>query len=412
MGWKNALWAEWQIEYEIGSGAFGRVYKIRRQDIGGTYYAALKVISFPQNPEEINILKKKRKMTDQQIVDYYQRMAAEVASEFAVMERLKGHTNVVSYEDHKIVPHSDGIGWDVLIRMELLRSLPDYLRKHPMNERDVCRLGMDICNALILCEKHGIIHRDIKPENIFVSEYGDFELGDFSLAKHTSLGSKSHSPQGTYSYMAPEVYKGFEYNATIDQYSLGLILYRLLNNGRGPFQPPPPTPLTHEIKDVANQKRLHSQTFPKPVYASGLMNSIIQKACAYHPAARFADAAALQKALKRCSSLQVALEPKKQGEYYIKKAAEMLQQRDGPEEEIRPGRVEIPGVAETEIPATISDTIQTVSISTSIETASFTGTDSKAASSEKEKLQKNSRKAGKEYGKDVMNAYFYHAGDL
>ncbi|MCI7098825.1 MAG: hypothetical protein MR966_07980 [Lachnospiraceae bacterium] len=63
------------------------------------------------------------------------------------MERLKGNTNIVSYEDHKIIPHDDGIGWDILIRMELLTPLSQYLRKYGCNEKMVVRLGIDICNA-------------------------------------------------------------------------------------------------------------------------------------------------------------------------------------------------------------------------------------------------------------------------
>lgn len=395
MSWKEELWAEWKIEYDIGSGAFGRVYKIKRQDIGGTYYAALKVISFPQNKEDLEILRKKKNMTEDQITTYYQRMAADVAGEFAVMERLKGHTNIVSYEDHKIVPHKLDAGWDVLIRMELLTSLPDYLKEHRMTEKDVCTLGIDICKALTLCEKVGVIHRDIKPENIFVSEYGDFKLGDFSLAKHMSLGSRTSSPQGTYSYMAPEVYKGFAYDSRIDLYSLGLILYRLLNQGRGPFQPLPPTPLSHEMKERANQKRLHSEAFPKPVHASGMMSSIILKACAYNPENRFRDAEAFMKALKRCSSLQPALETKKQGEYYFRKAAGKLQDL-----------MEDPNVCITETGE-----------------EEKTGIDCKKIDREKidhekidhEKIDREiieSKKEGKEDGPGKMSQFFYHAGDL
>ena len=39
------------------------------------------------------------------------------------MSRLKGTGNIVSYEDHAVLRHPDGIGWDILIRMELLHPL-------------------------------------------------------------------------------------------------------------------------------------------------------------------------------------------------------------------------------------------------------------------------------------------------
>lgn len=324
MGWKKELWPEWKIEYDIGSGAYGTVYKIRRQDIGGTYYAALKVISFPNSKQEVELMHNQN-MSDEQISEYYRRMAMEISKEFTVMERLKGNTNIVSYEDHKIVPHKNGLGWDVMIRMELLTSLPEYLESHAIDEKEVCRLGTDICNALILCEKENIIHRDIKPGNIFVSDFGDYKLGDFSLAKHVMLRSEATAPQGTYAYMAPEVYKGSGYDFTIDIYSLGLILYRLLNRGRGPFQPLPPAVVSSEISERANQKRLHANLLPKPVDASSTMASIILKACAYDPSKRYKNASDFQKALLKCSSSQGAIKAREQLSFFMKKAVNVFQ---------------------------------------------------------------------------------------
>ena len=324
MGWKQELWPEWEIECDIGTGASGTVYKIRRQDIGGIYYAALKVISFPQNKQDLDLMHRKS-MTDYQISEYYHHMAMEVAREFAMMERLKGNSNIVSYEDHKIVRHKNGLGWDVLIRMELLTSLPEYLETHVINEKEVCRLGIEICNALILCEKENIIHRDIKPGNIFVSSFGDYKLGDFSLAKHVGLNTQSVRPEGTYAYMAPEVYKGQGYDFTIDIYSLGLILYRLMNRGRGPFQPLPPVMLSAEISEEANRKRLHSETLPKPIDASAMMSSIILKACACDSCRRYRNASEMQKALIKCISSKTVLDAKRQISYYLKKAASVLQ---------------------------------------------------------------------------------------
>lgn len=324
MGWKKELWPEWKIEYDIGSGAYGTVYKIKRQDIGGTYYAALKVISFPNSKQEVELMHNQH-MTDEQISEYYRRMAMEISKEFTVMERLKGNTNIVSYEDHKIVPHKNGLGWDVMIRMELLTSLPEYLESHAIDEKEVCRLGIDICNALNLCEKEKIIHRDIKPGNVFVSDFGDYKLGDFSLAKHVMFRSEATAPQGTYAYMAPEVYKGNGYDFTIDIYSLGLILYRLLNRGRGPFQPLPPAVISSEISEQANQKRLHANILPKPVDASSTMASVILKACANDPSKRYRNASDFQRALMKCSSSQTAIKARECISFFMKKAVNVLQ---------------------------------------------------------------------------------------
>ena len=324
MGWKKELWPEWEIDSSIGSGAYGTVYKIKRQDIGGTYYSALKVISFPRNKRELNQLYNQN-MTDSQIAKYYQQMAIEVSKEFAMMERLKGNTNIVSYEDHKIVPHKNNLGWDILIRMELLTPLSEYMKRYAINEKEACKLGIDICNALILCERENIIHRDIKPGNIFVSDFGDYKLGDFSIAKYIEQKIDNTVVQGTYAYMAPEVYNQKGYDFTIDIYSLGLILYQILNRMCRPFQPLSSEKPSLEILEIATQKRLNLQILPKPIDASSMMTSIILKACAYNPQKRYRNAEEFQKALQRCSSSQVAIEAKKQISNYIKKAAVAVQ---------------------------------------------------------------------------------------
>ena len=69
----------------------------------------------------------------------------------------------------------------------------------------------------------------MKPENIFVSRFGDFKLGDFGIAREQAHTMSNMSKKGTYSYMAPEIYKGEKYDSSIDIYSLGIVLYKLMN---------------------------------------------------------------------------------------------------------------------------------------------------------------------------------------
>ena len=297
MSWKYSLWPEWQIESEIGAGSYGTVYRIRRQDIGGTFYAALKVISVPRSSDEIQSLRN-AKMTDSQIADYYLRFAKQLAQEFAVMERLKGNTNIVSYEDHKIVPRPDGFGVDVLIRMELLTPMNQFLYNGECTEDEAIKIGIDLCNALVVCEQEGLLHRDIKPGNVFVSSHGNFKLGDFSIAKMADVYSSGKTPQGTFSYMAPEIFSGEGYGKTIDLYSLGLILYRLLNGGRAPFLPVAPAVLTPNMADEANGRRLQGEALPPPINASPKMSQVILKACAYKSTDRYRSAGELREALE------------------------------------------------------------------------------------------------------------------
>ena len=165
----------WKIIKPIGQGTFGTVYEIQREEFGETYKAALKVISIPQSESEI-ISNRASGMDNQSMSMYYSNVVQELTHEFALLSKVKGHTNIVGYEDHKVIPHENGIGWDIYIRMELLTSLTTVSASYHFSRNEVIKLGIDICEALAVCQNKAIIHRDIKPDNIFISENGDFEL--------------------------------------------------------------------------------------------------------------------------------------------------------------------------------------------------------------------------------------------
>lgn len=293
----GSIWNGWTIESLIGEGSFGKVYKIVREELGYTYDSALKVIHIPQSSSEITTIKNQG-MDDESVTLYFKSMVEELVSEFALMSKFKGTSNIVSYEDHVIEENKDSIGWTIYIRMELLTPMYDYLKNNKLSVRNVIQLGIDICQALELCQKYNIIHRDIKPENIFVSRFGDYKLGDFGIAKQLEKTSSGLSKKGTYTYMAPEVYKGMPYNSTVDIYSLGIVLYSFLNNNRTPFLPPFPQTIKYSDKEKANILRMSGKELPKPKNAQGRLAEIVLKACAYNPSDRYESAVELRRALE------------------------------------------------------------------------------------------------------------------
>ena len=76
-----------------------------------------------------------------------------------------------------------------------------------------------------------IAHRDIKPENIIFDEKGYAKISDFGLSCHLSKITTKNTP-GTYSYMAPEILFHEPTNLSLDYYSLGIIVYELMNGIR------------------------------------------------------------------------------------------------------------------------------------------------------------------------------------
>lgn len=291
------IFGVWHITRLIGEGSFGKVFELERDDFGVHYKAALKAITIPASKSEVDELM--AEMTDEASVrDYYSTFIRELVEESALMSRLKGNSNIVSYENHQVIEHKDGIGWDVLIQMELLTPLNQYTKGHTITRQDIIKLGIDMCKALELCQKFNIIHRDLKPENIFISESGDFKLGDFGIARTVEKTTGGLSKKGTYNYMAPEVYKGESYGSTVDIYSLGIVLYRLLNENRTPFLPAYPAPITHRDRENALSKRFSGAPLPPPAHGDGRLGEIVLKACSYDSKDRYSSPAQMRQELE------------------------------------------------------------------------------------------------------------------
>lgn len=295
-------WPGWENVRKLGSGSYGSVYEIRREEFGVEYRAALKVISIPRDESEV-LSAYGEGMDEKSVTAYFQDLVKDITREFALMSQLKGQTNIVTYEDHMVIQQEGGIGWDILIRMELLTPLLDYCSRQTLSEAEVIRLGCDLCRALEICGKRGVIHRDIKPENIFVSEYGDFELGDFGVARTLEKTTGASTKIGTNNYMAPEVFHGRHYDSRADIYSLGIVLYRYLNDGRTPFLPPAPEPIRYEDRSRALVRRLGGEEIPAPAHGSPELRDVVLRAVAYEPEERFASAEELRKALEQCARL-------------------------------------------------------------------------------------------------------------
>lgn len=290
-------YGDWKVVREIGRGAFGKVYEIQREEFGYTYKAALKILSIPRSSSDIEQIRSEG-MSDASITEYYHSIVEESVKEIVLMSQMQGNSNIVSYQNHEVRKQENGPGWDIFLQMELLTPLNQYVREHGITRQEIVQLGIDVCNALELCQSMDIIHRDIKPENIFVSEQGNFKLGDFGIARTAERTMSGMSRKGTYSYMAPEVYQGETYNKSVDIYSLGLVLYRLLNENRGPFMPPYPADIHYQDQEQALMRRMSGEALPLPSKERGDLAEIVLKACSYYPENRFASPMAMRRALE------------------------------------------------------------------------------------------------------------------
>ena len=290
------VFGDWEIVRELGEGSYGKVFELRKTSFGVTAKSALKLIRIPKSVSEIREALSEG-MDEKTVTSYFENIVEHFVREIAVMSELKSHPNIVACEDYVVEPHAGTVGWDILIRMELLTSLQDYQLSHTMDEAAVRRLAVDICEALVFCQRKGLIHRDIKPGNIFVDSMGRFKLGDFGVARTADKTMGGMSKQGTENYMAPEVYYGRPYGARVDIYSVGLMLYRLMNKNRLPFYPPAPELIKLSDRENALKKRMDGKAMEPPCGASPEFSAIILKACAHDPEDRYRTAAEMLEAL-------------------------------------------------------------------------------------------------------------------
>ena len=290
------IWSDWSIIEKLGEGSFGQVFRARKERFGVIQEAAIKVVRIPGDDAELKRVQSGYGLNEQELKEYFYPEVEKLKKEIVLMQELGEDSHIVRILDFEIIDAPDAIvGWYILIRMELLECLENYIKRADITVADVVAVGEDVLTSLEVCEERNIIHRDIKPANLFRSDKGVYKLGDFGIARDMRAGMGSLSHKGTENYMAPEVYLGKNYTSNIDIYALGIVLYKLLNKNRLPFMNE--EKLTAGSVERAFQKRNTGEELPKPVESPDTLYEIIKKMCAYNPNERFQTAFEVKKAL-------------------------------------------------------------------------------------------------------------------
>uniref|UniRef100_G3P7B9 cGMP-dependent protein kinase n=1 Tax=Gasterosteus aculeatus aculeatus TaxID=481459 RepID=G3P7B9_GASAC len=86
-----------------------------------------------------------------------------------------------------------------------------------------------VVEAYAYLHKKNIMYRDLKPENLMLDIKGYVKLVDFGFSKEMVHGDKTYSFVGTPEYMAPEIIKNQGHDFAVDFWSLGVLIYELLN---------------------------------------------------------------------------------------------------------------------------------------------------------------------------------------
>lgn len=257
-----------------------RCYPAMRENSDDKYI--VKIITIPASETQLDALLLTGAYSDAQAAQgYFESLVNDIENEEQVLKHLSKLDGYCAYEGYQVVPHEDGVGFDVYLLGSYKRSLAKHFRSRPMTHLGAVNLGIDLCAAMTVCRQSGCLYIDLKPENIFMTADGRYQIGDLGFIPLSSLKYATVPDKYRSSYTAPELDDHMaELNMSVDIYAIGLILYQAYNNGALPFEGTAP-----------------NEILPPPLYADYEMADIILKACAPNPADRWEDPKLLGQAL-------------------------------------------------------------------------------------------------------------------
>ena len=149
--------------------------------------------------------------------------------------RILSHPNIVKFYGYIETTNQ------LLIKMEYIKygSLKQWIKKRDkISEEEASIILKKILSAIEYLHSKQICHRDIKPENIMLSEENDLnsiKIIDFGLSAQNFDLLINNDYCGTYIYMAPELIEKKLYFNSVDMWSIGILMFILLNKGKHPF---------------------------------------------------------------------------------------------------------------------------------------------------------------------------------
>lgn len=232
---------KYEIQAELGEGAFGRVYRAYDPTVN--------------RPVAIKVLTGEGK-------DLITRFRTEASA--AGNLRHKNIVTIYEFGEHKGRP---------FIAMELLEGddLSQVIANHKsLTLLDKMRIMSQAAEGLHCAHANGVLHRDVKPANIKLLADGTVKILDFGIARLTRDMESTRLTQqgdliGTILYMAPEQFSGSEVDRLCDIFAYGAIYYELLT-GKHPFASPDPRTAMFKItfEDPAPLRQL-DPTIPEAV---------------------------------------------------------------------------------------------------------------------------------------------------
>ena len=278
----------WEVDGLLHHGGMGTVYRAHRVGADFEQHAALKVI--------------RRGMESPELLRRF-------ALERQLLARLE-HPGIARLLDGGTL--EEGLPW---LAMELVPGVPIDewcdTRNPSFDER--LDVFLAICEAVDFAHRNLVIHRDLKPSNILVTPTGTPKLLDFGIAKLLEVSAGAEGDERTAaltrhrmltpSFASPEQFRGEAMGTATDQYSLGIILYRLLT-GRLPYRIGDDTTLREAERLVCETTPVVPSEAAEPgdpvrSRLRGDLDRIVMKALRKEPERRYPSVRALAEDLER-----------------------------------------------------------------------------------------------------------------
>jgi serine/threonine protein kinase len=265
---RRALGDDYELLDELGSGGFGRVYKVR--DLELEREVALKVL----HPFLT---------ADPTVVERFRR-EAQVSARVV-------HNYIVNTYD---IGGRSGLLWYTMEYVPGLNLAQAVEQDGPFSVERVVKLLTESLEALAHAHSLGLVHRDIKPENILLHPTGTVRIADFGLAlalQRPDVFGGATSQSGTPEFAAPEQMLGEHVDRRADLYSLTLCAFFALT-GSLPFSGETPTAVlarqaSGKLPDIPSVRPDVPKEFVK----------VLLKGAALDPADRYGSATAFSEAL-------------------------------------------------------------------------------------------------------------------
>jgi hypothetical protein len=249
----DVLDGRFEILQVVGQGSFSKVYRVR-DDVEGEE-RALKLFDCAAGDEAVR-------------------------REIGALRKIH-HPNVVEVF---WAGKTSGGDWYLITEFINGECLDEFVAGNKrLRDREAVDVALDLLAALVAIHPEGLVHRDIKPLNVMLTRTGA-KLLDFNIASR--IGDPVHTQSGTPPYRPPDAGLA-QWDASTDLFAVGVVLYRLLCDGRHPYPDAIP---------MAGVPVIDPRTI-RPDLAPDLAEFLI-KACAPAHADRFSSAPDMRQALR------------------------------------------------------------------------------------------------------------------